>query len=166
MKKHTYIKLIFIIFVLLMITFSIWYHIPISKVLNINACSLEGDTGNIIINIKYYHYFFKPTDVRGTIIFNGITYVDLKTKGIDRYKNNNFITNLKLKVEGFHYYYFVNASMIAPTYIHDTILLLNSANNNYFSLLYTNNKLINGRVYYAPAITAKEAKEIQISAFK
>lgn len=167
-NTHIYIKLIFIISVLLLIVCSIWYHCPIDKVMNINACSLEGDTVNININIKYYRYFFKPTYARGIIIFNGIKYVDLKAKGLDPYESNNIITNLKLKIDGFQYDYFVNSSLLAPDYIHDTILLLNSVNNNYFSFLYTNSNIKekNGIVYYAPATTAEEAREIQINAFK
>ncbi len=165
---HIYIKLILIISVLLLIVCSIWYHYPINKVMNINACSLEGDTVKININIRYYRYFFKPTYAGGIIIFNGIEYVDLKAKGLDSYENNNFITNLKLKIDGFKYDYFVNSSLLAPDFVHDSVLLLYNSNNNYYSFLYTNSNIEekNGIIYYMPATTVKEAKDIQINALK
>lgn len=162
-KKFVNKKTIILFFILLISIFLLWYHYPIEKVINVKACSLDGNVADVSINIKYYRSILKPTYVTGIIIFNGNEYVDLKGKGTDPYKDKKFFENIKLKFNGFTHFYFVNSSLPAPIFMHDAILLLKNAyNSDKFSFLLTKNTIEHeyGLVYYAPATTMEEAYDI------
>jgi len=160
-------KSLVVILLLTIVSFSIWYHLPIKKTINARVCSLNGEITDININIKFLRFFLKPTLVKGTIVFNDVKYVNMLDMGITYAKDNNIfiniITNIKLKFRGLLEIYFVNSSL-KELCLSDAIIFVN-INGNYnmdkFSFIhFTTDDYSMGKFggieYFGPVITKEE----------
>ncbi len=55
------------------------FYLPVQKLYSMTVCSLEGDTKQLEIDLKYYRRLFLPDYVKGTVILDGVEYTDQYT---------------------------------------------------------------------------------------
>lgn len=91
----------------------------------------DSDTANVSIYLTKRRYIFKPTQITGKIIFNGVEYENISSFGYDTYSSNSFLENLKLKFQGFCYDLFVRSDFKGQqtNLLTDTITIESLSNN-------------------------------------
>ena len=122
-------KIIIIIstLIVVVVVFSIWYHIPIRLERVMQICSVEPPSEKpetIIIDIRLYRCFFKPSVIKGNIIFREKTYETYKDT---KYSYGNFLEALKMKFslkDDAFFIPFYNAELTGSDYFEDKILLV------------------------------------------
>jgi len=62
-----------------------------------SVCSLEGDTAELIMDLSFHRYLFKPTRISGTIYLNNVEFISAKL-----YQSYNIFNNLKDKLLGYY----------------------------------------------------------------
>jgi hypothetical protein len=159
LQKKSLLAIFLIIIVVIIIIFA--YHLPVEKVKNMTVCTLDGQLADIKIDIKFYKSFFKPTIGKGTIIFNGVEYINATEKGFEPFYKDSLFTKLELKSNGLPYLYFVNSSLNPPSYLSDTILFTKVNDMDEVAFMYTKADNETGGIeYFGPAATSEEAYNI------
>ena len=162
--------------------FAVWYHKPVERSVTMTACTTDGETAELELNLIFYRNFLKPTFIGGTIRCDGVTYVDFVQKYDGVGGNLEFSDNLwknlyyKQRCGGFHYREFFNKDtpwdkkMMDINYWKDYIYIFahtGGLDPESFVLQHTTTPKIDGeevevsKLYYAPATTAEEAEALQ-----
>lgn len=73
----------------------------------------EDETVSVSLSLERVRHLFRPTQIKGKIIFDGVEYENMSSFGkvYDIYEGNGFFENLKLKAEGFTYDLFVRSDI-------------------------------------------------------
>ena len=159
--------------------FAVWYHKPVERSVTMTACTTDGETAELEMELVFYRYFFKPTYIGGTIKCDGVTYVDFLQKYRTDYElSGSFWDQVARKKEkgGFYYREFFNKDtpwdkkMMDINYWKDYIYIFahtGGLDPKSFVLQHTTTPKIDGeevevsKLYYAPATTAEEAEALQ-----
>lgn len=163
MKKK---KAVFIItFLVLLFIFYGWYYTPNNIKKTINICTLDGKQATAVFDVRWQRYFFKPTELRGTITINGSTYICIKDTNIS-FASDNFIGRLKSKI---------NSEKFIPPFIreidkskynmNDCIFLSLSGIKLDIICLSISQEKSNLITYYGPAITRENAEALSKTLF-
>lgn len=77
------------------------------------STSDSNDTVRVSLSLTKRRYFFKPTQITGYILFDGVEYESVSTmkRGYDIYVSNSFWENIKLKFQNFSYDIFARTDM-------------------------------------------------------
>ena len=112
LKHHTK-KVILIFCIILVFVFIVSYRIPIKIMTSTTATSEDGEQVSITLNLTFYRYFLKPTEIEGNITVGETTYKDIQSSGIrfGNIENRDFITGIKEKYSGVTYYIFCDAAV-------------------------------------------------------
>jgi hypothetical protein len=156
-KKYLFIILLFIIIIM------IWYHLPIKINETINICAIEGEKESIIFDIRWNRYLFKPTQMTGTIFYQGKEYRNI-TDASTSYKNGNyfeiFISNFKRKLQNEKIVpMFIISGGDQMDFVRNFIMpSVSDIRLNDFYLYIVKEK--NEKTYYGPADTKEEAIQL------
>lgn len=174
------IKYCILFFLVLLLTFSVWYHLPIHRSTSMTVCTVEGETAEVEIDISFQRYFFKPDRVKGTVVFNGIKYVEINSSAFANYfpEGSDFILDeaaefgdqIRAKIQGEDAgMIFLKDSSSATSAYCNVIYILNTADKydiNKVDLMYLDeqladeNGMIHGVQYFGPAATQEEAEAL------
>lgn len=77
------------------------------------STSDSKDTVQVSLSLTRRRHIFKPTQITGYILFDGVEYESISTmkRGYDIYDSNSFWENIKLKFQNFSYDIFARTAM-------------------------------------------------------
>lgn len=116
---------------------AVWFYFPIHRSVEMTVCNLNGETAEMKIEVSFYRRLLKENAVRGTIVWNGVEYLDEYSKwGKDPDSNDaSFLdsvasagsTLLHKKDEGLPRMIFLNAELPLMQSMLDKIIVIGSS---------------------------------------
>lgn len=82
----------------LFIVFTIEYHKPEPWNQEMTLCTTEGEVINLTFQLELYKFFFKPTEIRGSIVYKGERYIS--TYELYTRQKQGFLANIEQKLKG------------------------------------------------------------------
>ncbi|MBH1941625.1 hypothetical protein I5677_12050 [Mobilitalea sibirica] len=155
-------KKIFIIMILILLVGAILYHIPIGINKTVSVCTLEGKKSIVTLHVRWQKSFFRPTELKGTIMEGNVTYRSINDMN-SSYDYGSFIDNLTRKR---------NKEEHIPLFVidgkdnHDLFDNIISLSVSDMSFTKINLYIANGddiNTYYGPAKTAEEAETLAMN---
>lgn len=142
----------------LFIVFTMKYHEPEPWNEEMTLCTTEGEVINLTFQLKLYKFFFKPTEIRGSIVYKGEQYIS--TYELYTRQKQSFLANIKQKLKG----EIIAGKFLRKVKFEDlmkkTIALLgfDKKGGKIFAVIYNN-----GKTYacYGPAETSEEAEVLE-----
>lgn len=132
-KNHQSLKIALFALLLILMISALIYQYP--HEIAVNSKAILNSDNDVIINVSLLltkrNHIFRPAQITGNIIFDGIEYENMATMGCDVFDANSFWKNLQLKFQGFTYDLFVRSDLKGRQieYFKDTILIESSTDD-------------------------------------
>lgn len=119
--------------VVLLLIIVILYQLPREIEIQSTAVSQNDneDVVDVRLSLTVWNYVFKPTQITGTIVFDGVRYESMITLGYDVFESRNFFEKIQLKLNGATYHLFVREDNIGHqvNMLEDTIMISEITNS-------------------------------------
>lgn len=108
---------------------------------------------NVSLSLTKRNHIFRPNQITGDIIFDGIEYESMATMGYDIFDSNNFWRNLQLKFQDFRYDLFVRSDLKGQQaeLLKDTIRIDSSTDDEIIICKFTDSS--NSTTFYTIKLT-------------
>lgn len=158
MKHHK--KLIVVVVAAALLGMLIWYLQPIKRNLSMTLCSLDGEQIDVTFDVTWHRYLLAPTILEGTIQVNGETYYSVKNQNGRTVGELSFFEGLKKKIKDVREIPRFVRQEDGPMEWSSNCIRLSLLEKDFTQVDVVIIRDDEMTVYYGPAKTAEEAKEI------
>ena len=131
---HKVVKASIIVATVVLISAIILYQMPTEIKIQSAAVSQSNpeDMVDVALSLTVWNYVFKPTQITGTITWNGVQYESMISMGYDVFESKGFIEKVGLKLKGVSEHLFVRADLKGQQIhmLEDTIRISQITNNS------------------------------------
>lgn len=130
---------------------------------SMNLCSLDGNTIEAEFSIQWKRHLFRPMELKGTIVVDGLEYISLQDTNASL-KSDTMIEAIRKKRDGYIVKWFVLPTN-EPMDIHKNRVWVAEADREFDTVVLLLTKDGKTITYYGPADTIDDAKLIEQSMY-